>query len=322
MRNNNFYNRISQLFLLIAFFSFSSYGQSYTLDAKRQSARSDKRTGGTIEKAALAPGAGNLKITLNVPSFLMTLWQDGKEVKTYRVGVGMKDYPIYVGMREASSVIWNPVWIPPASDWVEGSKTVKAGDVILPTDPRNPLGRIKIPLGLGYLIHQAKGTQDLGNLVSHGCVRVLENDLDDLTKKIVAARALPVTNEQIAAAKTNKKTLEAEIAPPIPVEITYDTMVVEAKRLHIYPDVYARGKNTVENLRAELASDNVDTKRLSDATLKKMLASAVSKKQFVVSLASLEKGTVLRDGRAISVLNVPAAQSKIVSRKSRATRKK
>lgn len=291
------------------------------VDSKRVSARADKRTGGTIEKTALVAGAQNLKITLNVPSFLMTLWQDGKEVKTYPVGVGMKEYPIYIGLREASSVIWNPVWIPPSSDWVEGSKTVKPGDVILPTDPRNPLGRIKIPLGLGYLLHQAKGAQDLGNLVSHGCVRVLENDLDDLARKIVAANSLPVSAEQMAAAKTNKKMLEAKLAPPIPVEITYDTIVVEGKRLHIYPDVYGRGKNTIENLRAELVSDGLNEKHLNDVTLKKMLTSATGKKQFVVSLATLEKGTVLRDGRAISVLNVPAAQLKTALRKGAARKR-
>ena len=63
-------------------------------DIVRDSARSDKFTGGRIEKAPLAAGAGGLKITINVPSFQMTLWQDGKEVRTYPIGVGMLEYPI------------------------------------------------------------------------------------------------------------------------------------------------------------------------------------------------------------------------------------
>src|SRR4028119_1562150 len=107
------------------FFVFAIVGasaqQPYIPDMKRQSARSDKLTGGTIEKTALAPGQGNLKITVNVPSFQMTLWQNGKEVKTYPIGVGLKDYPIFIGLRQASAVIWNPVWIPPDSDWVHAS---------------------------------------------------------------------------------------------------------------------------------------------------------------------------------------------------------
>ncbi len=276
--------------------------QSYLLDMKRESARSDKLTGGKIEKTTLAAGEEDLKITVNVPSFQMTLWQSGKEVKTYQVGVGMKEYPIFIGRLSAADVIWNPNWIPPDSDWVTGSKTVKVGEIIQPDDPRNPVGKVKIPLGSGFLIHQAKGIGDLGSLVSHGCVRVMLPDLYDLAEKIVAAKGAAVTAEQIAAAKKNKKTLVAPLETPIPVEITYDTMVVEAGKLHVYPDVYDRQKNTVENLRAELESNGVDVQKLTDATLEKMLGKAVEKKQFVVSLANIKSGLMLRNGLVTDVI--------------------
>ncbi len=290
--------------LTLTFFVFvgAVSAQSYMLDIRRDSARSDKRTGGKIEKTAFVAGDGDIKLTLNVPTFQLTLWQNGKEVKSYPVGVGMKEFPIYIGFRAADSIIWNPDWIPPSSDWVEGSKTVKVGEIIKASDKRNPLGKVKIPLGLGYLIHQAHGAEDLGSLVSHGCVRVMQADLYDLAEKIVAARTLSVTTEEIANAKRTKNTFIAEIDAPIPVEITYDTQVVEAGRLHIYPDVYDYRKNTVQNLRAELESNGVEASRLNDATLEKMLAQATAKKQFTVSLKSIAAGNVLKDGRAISVL--------------------
>ena len=276
--------------------------QSFMTDIKRDSARSDKRTGGRMEKTALIPGDGNIKITLNVPAFQLTLWQNGKEVKSYPVGVGMKEYPIYIGFREATEIIWNPDWIPPASDWVEGSKKVKVGEIIKASDKRNPLGKVKIPLGLGYLIHQAHGAEDLGNLVSHGCVRVMQADLYDLAEKIVAARNPAITPEQISNAKRTKNTVIAELDQPIPVEITYDTQVVEAGKLHVYPDVYGYKKNTIENLRAELESEGVNSSKITDETLEKMLAQASEKKQFVVSLKSILAGRALSDGRAVSVL--------------------
>jgi len=296
-------------FLFFVFAVGDASAQSYVQDMRRESARSDKLTGGAIEKVALADGGDNLKITVNVPAFQMTLWQDGKEVKTYPIGVGLKEYPIYVGFLRASAVIWNPSWIPPDSDWVIGSKKVKVGEIILPTDPRNPLGKMKIPLGGGYLIHQAKGVGDLGSLVSHGCVRVLQVDLYDLADKIVAARGLALTPKQIIKAKRTKKTLAAELKPMIPVEVTYDTMVVEAGRLHIYPDVYDRKKNTIENLRAELRSSGVDASDLSDEMLKRMLARAVSKKQFVVSVKNIEAGRALLRGQTIAVVT-PLAERK------------
>ena len=300
-------------------FGDAARAQSYVQDMKRQSARSDKLTGGRIERTALAPGDGDLKITVNVPSFQMTLWQNGKEVKTYPIGVGLKDYPIYVGFRQASAVIWNPAWIPPDSDWVHASKKVKAGEIILPTDARNPLGKMKIPLGDGYLIHQAKDAGDLGSLVSHGCVRVLQTDLYDLTDKIIVARELDVTGEQIAEAKQTKKTLIAELESAIPVEITYDTLVVEAGKLHIYPDIYERKTNTIENLRAELVSNGVDSTKTDDATLKKMLARAVDKKQFVVSVKNIEAGKTLIGGQTLPVVGngAPTGGTKKIIKKRR-----
>lgn len=287
-----------QIFALAAI----ACGQTYIVDIRRESARSDKITGGRIEKTDLEPGDKDIKITINVPAFQMTLWQDGKEVKSYPIGVGLIDYPIIIGIREASSIEWNPVWIPPSSDWIEKSSTVKPGEIVLPTDPRNPLGKVKIPLGYGYLIHQAKGPGDMGSLVSHGCVRVMQSDLYDLAEKIVAARDLGVTPTQIAAAKRNKRTLVAKLDETVPVEITYDTIVVEGGLLNIYPDVYRYKRNTVENVRRELESSGVDDSQLTDAQIKRMLAAAVGKRKFSVDVASIESGSGSVRGKSTPVV--------------------
>lgn len=309
IKKNKFLLKYTFLLLILIAFSDAASAQSYVLDMRRDSARSDKLTGGSIEKTVFRAGESNIKLTINIPSFQMTLWQNGKEVKTYPIGVGMKDYPLFVGLRQASDVIWNPAWIPPSSDWIEASSKVKPGEVVLPTDPRNPLGKMKIPLGYGYLIHQAKGVQDLGSLVSHGCVRVLQSDLYDLAEKIVAARSLPLSAQEIAAVKKNKKTLVAELTPPVPVEITYDTLVVEAGKLNVYPDVYEHKFNTPDRLLAELKSSGVDASDLTDADLKKILSRAVGKTKFTVSVRSIEAGNALRAGQISAVVAQAVAAS-------------
>ena len=172
--------KIIILFCSILICSTSAFAQSYIKDMKRDSARSDTRTGGTIEKAALVAGGKDIKITINVPAFQMTLWQNGKEVKSYPIGAdqGIPDLYRVKGNKDADmeSVVDSP-----DSEWVaEGLRGVP----IAPTDPRNPLGKMKIPLGYGYLLHQAKGADDLGSLVSHGCVRVMRDDIYDLSKKL------------------------------------------------------------------------------------------------------------------------------------------
>jgi lipoprotein-anchoring transpeptidase ErfK/SrfK len=283
-----------------------------------ESARSDRYTGGRIERGELVAGDPNIWITIEVPSFRLTLWQSGREVKTYAIGVGMKDFPIVIGRREAREVIWNPAWIPPASNWVREMPGVRPGQVIKPTDKRNPLGKLKIPLGLGYLIHQAKGTNDLGNLVSHGCVRMLKSDLFDLAEKIATARALPITQRQIERAKRSSKTLYAKLDPPLPVDINYDTEVVEGGVLYLYPDVYGRKTATVERVRAELEAARADTSNLDDATIRQMLKRVTRKTRFAVDVRSVEDGRALSDGRSLPLIGQPPSKKTAVRKRGAA----
>jgi L,D-transpeptidase-like protein len=267
-----------------------------------ESERSDKLTGGQIQSADLEPNQPDIRITLNLPSFRLTLWQNGKEVKSYFVGVGMKEHPLYVGERETTELIWNPAWIPPQSDWVLEMKSVSPGEVIKASDPRNPLGKMKIPLGDRYLIHQAASPTDLGNLVSHGCVRVLRSDLYDLAEKIIAARNAPVSPKRIEAAKRSLRMLVVRLEEPVPVDINYDTLVVEERVLHIYPDVYGRGTNRAARLRAELETSNVDVSKLDEKTMKRMLSKVTRHTQFVVDASSIEQGTALEDGQVLPLI--------------------
>ena len=269
---------------------------------RHESERSDKLTGGRVELAEFEPNQPDIRITLNVPSFRLTLWQNGKEVKSYFVGVGMKAHPIYVGDRKATQVIWNPDWIPPTSNWVREMPGVQPGEIIKASDPRNPLGKMKIPLGDSYLIHQAHGAGDLGNLVSHGCVRMLRSELYDLADKIIAARNAPVSAKRIAAAKRSKRMLVVSLEEPIPVDINYDTLVVEERVLHIYPDVYSRGTSRLAYLRAELASAGIDESKLTDKALRQIIRKATRRTQFVVDVSSIEQGRALEDGKVLPLI--------------------
>jgi hypothetical protein len=273
-----------------------------TADNRNKSERSDTLTGGRIETADFAANQPDIRLTLNVPSFRLTLWQNGKEVKSYYVGVGMKEHPLYIGDREVNELIWNPAWIPPASDWVLGIKGVSPGEVIKASDPRNPLGKMKIPLGDRYLIHQAAKPSDLGNLVSHGCVRMLRSDIYDLAEKIVAARNAPVSPKRIEAAKRSLRTLVVQLDEPVPVDINYDTLVVEGGVLHVYPDVYARGTNRPAKLRAELQAANVDASILSEKTLKQIFSKVTRHTQFVVEVRSIAEGQAMEDGRVLPLI--------------------
>lgn len=276
-----------------------------------ESAHSDKFTGGKIERAALQPGQSNINITVNVPAFRLTLWQNGKEVRTYEIGVGMKKFPIVIGQRRVTQVIWNPEWVPPDSEWViEGHSDVEPGEKVPAGDPRNPLGKLKIPLGDGFLIHQAAKPSDLGHLVSHGCIRMLKEDIADLANHIVTAQALNISPDQINRAMTSTERLVANLKPPIVVDVDYDTLVVEGGVLHIYPDVYERATNTPENLRAELQSVAVDVTRLDDQSIKQMFDRVNANEEFKVNVSDIKSGNAL-----IAGMNQPLTSQSVVAKK-------
>lgn len=262
-----------------------------------ESARSDKLTNGKIEHSNIQKGMGGVRITVNVPAFLLTLWQGNKEIKTYYVGVGRKKFPIPIGLRSADKIIVNPDWIPPDSEWVRKSSSVEPYQKIPASDPLNPLGKIKIPLGDAYLLHEAESPKDLGNLVSHGCVRVLRDDLFDLTGKIIEAENLAFTESELKAARHNSVRKVIDLNGKMPVDINYDTMVVEKGILSVYPDVYERGTNTVENLRTAFEGYGVEAANLDDKTLQEVLSRVTSEKKFVVSIADVKAGKILSMGK-------------------------
>ncbi|HWX42642.1 MAG TPA: L,D-transpeptidase [Blastocatellia bacterium] len=242
-------------------------------------------------------GQPDVRITVNVPAFRLILWQNGSQVQTYEIGVGRKEFPIVIGKRKAWQIIWNPEWVPPDSVWVQRMRGVSPGEHLEAGDPHNPLGKIKIPLGDGYLIHQAESSKDIGHLVSHGCVRMRLEDLTDLVQKLITARALPVSQDQINQAMATTERLVVKLNPPLPVEIDYDTLVVENGILHVYPDVYDRGTNAVDNLRSKLQSAGVDASKVDDQTLAAIMNRANRTEEFQVSLSDIGAGRALIAGQ-------------------------
>ena len=196
------------------------------------------------------------RIVVNIPAFRMDLFQDGKLVKSYKIGIGYPEFPLPTGVRKAETIIFNPTWTPPDEPWVEtpGSK-VKVGEKVKAGDKLNPLGSIKIPIGLPSLIHGGKAPAKLGGFASHGCVGLTTPQIEDFVKYLARLSGTELTDTQIAEyLKDKTETKSVKLSSPIPVELRYDTIVVEDGQLHIYRDVYDRGTNTEENLRNVLQS--------------------------------------------------------------------
>ena len=210
------------------------------------------------------------RLVVNIPAYRMDLYHDGKLVKTYKIGIGYPEFPLPTGLRKADTIIFNPTWTPPDEPWVKGKvspgKTVEAGDKL------NPLGVIKIPIGLPSLIHGGKSPARLGTFASHGCVGLTNSQIQDLALEISRIAGKPLTLEEIKGyEKKDSETQEVKLGSPIPVELRYETIVVENGVLKVYRDVYEKGTNTESNLRSVLSATGVELNSLNDSMQKKLL---------------------------------------------------
>ncbi|HKR02664.1 MAG TPA: L,D-transpeptidase family protein [Pyrinomonadaceae bacterium] len=205
------------------------------------------------------------RIVVNTPAYRMDVFENGKLVKSYKVGIGYPEFPLPTGMRKASSIIFNPTWTAPDEPWVESANKVKPGQKIEAGSKLNPLGPIKIPIGLPSLIHGGKSPAKLGGFASHGCVGLTTPQVQDFARLLAQLSGTELTPEQITAyAKNPTETKDVKLGRPVTVELRYETIVVEDGKLHIYRDVYDRDTNTEENLRSVLAAYNVTLEQLSE----------------------------------------------------------
>jgi L,D-transpeptidase ErfK/SrfK len=183
----------------------------------------------------------------------MDLFQNGSLVKTYKIGIGYPEFPLPFGLRKAQTIIFNPSWTPPDSPWVAKMKNATPGETIEPGSKDNPLGPIKIPIGLPSLIHGGKSPARIGKFASHGCVGLTTPQVKDFAMLLMQAGNKQVSDKEIANYLEDKtRTRSVKLDQPIPVELRYETIVLEDGKLHIYKDVYAQDTNTEENLRRVL----------------------------------------------------------------------
>jgi hypothetical protein len=90
-----------------------------------------------------------------------------------------------------------------------------------------------------------------------------------------------------------ERTKTVKLNQTVPVELRYETIVLEDGKLHIYKDVYAQDTNTEENLRKVLSANGVKFEDLSQEQRQKALDALNSKsnKEVVIDLGGIaQKG--------------------------------
>jgi lipoprotein-anchoring transpeptidase ErfK/SrfK len=115
---------------------------------------------------------------------------DGAHAIRYPVGVGRAGMA-WTGTARIDGKYLSPAWSPPADIARANPRLPK---VIPGGSPRNPMGVAALTLSGGeYAIHGTNEPGSVGGFVSHGCIRMYNQDVMDLYQRVSLLTQVVVT---------------------------------------------------------------------------------------------------------------------------------
>lgn len=215
-----------------------------------------------------AQDAGGLRLSLNIPELVLRVHDGDRVVKEYPVSPGVHGHDTPDGDFTIQRAEWNPWWRPPAREWAKN-------DRVTPPGPNNPMGRVKLFFAPYYYLHGTPHEKDLGTPASHGCVRMRNADAIELAT-LLHQRANPTVAaseiRSILARPSN--TRHSTFRDPVPLEITYQPVVVRDGELRVYRDVYKRNRIHSEGVIQALMAAGYDVSRLDRSALNALVEQA------------------------------------------------
>jgi lipoprotein-anchoring transpeptidase ErfK/SrfK len=119
-------------------------------------------------------------VIVNRPSFQLTVYENLKLKKTYKVAVGQVGLETPAGLYHVQNKAENPAWHVPNSKWAGKL----AGKVISGDDPSNPIKARWLGIFDGAGIHGTDNISSLGSAASHGCIRMAIPDVIEVYNEV------------------------------------------------------------------------------------------------------------------------------------------
>lgn len=195
-------------------------------------------------------------IVINVPQARVFLYEKGRQLKSWPAVVGKQLTQTPSGQFTITGIYHNPTWHVPRSIQRELRAKGKPVQTMVPPGKENPIGKVFIRFGepaLSLGIHGTNAPSSIPGFLSHGCVRMRNNDILELTKWIEL---------------------------DTPVSVVYQTVLLSSDSLEnlwltVYPDPYQRSDLPSLPLHQTLFEwerahqQSIDTKRINKALAKR-----------------------------------------------------
>ncbi|MDJ0625446.1 MAG: L,D-transpeptidase [Candidatus Caenarcaniphilales bacterium] len=176
----------------------------------------------------------NREIKINVPSRSLQIFQAGKLIQEYPVGVGnSKQFQTPPGIYKVEKKIINPIWEHPYKP---------DGQVRVGNSHKNPLGSRWIGFhkeGSGvYGIHGTNEPSSIGKFVSHGCVRMHNEDVEEIFDLVSIGTKVTVTYKRFVVDRVgNTITLEVFPDPYQSKNIRVPEVVSKIRKIHPFAQI-------------------------------------------------------------------------------------
>ena len=205
-------------------------------------------------------------VIINIPSRMLELYSGNTLIKEYPITVGKPSTPTPLGSFTIINKEINPIWMPPGCDYI-----VLSG-------PNNPLGYRWIGFLDLYGIHGTNAPWAIGQAVSNGCIRMQEENVEELFEIVKYGT---------------------------PVRVTYDRIKVKVDNqgqatVGVYPDVYNRKKVTLGEVNDKLAESGLKG-LASEKFLIQVIEEAADKQVPFVKLKNIKVNEILLTERAVTV---------------------
>jgi L,D-transpeptidase ErfK/SrfK len=152
----------------------------------------------------LLPEAARRGIVINLPEYRLYFFPepakkgDRREVVTVPISVGRMDWKTPLGVTRIAAKQKNPSWMPPPSIRAEHAFDGEQLPRVVPPGPDNPLGSYALRLAIaGYLIHGTDKEFGVGMRVTHGCMRLLPEHIEELFRLVPVGTQVRLMNQPV-----------------------------------------------------------------------------------------------------------------------------
>jgi L,D-transpeptidase ErfK/SrfK len=142
----------------------------------------------------LLPDAPREGIVLNLPEQRLYLYEKGRLVRSYPIGIGRDGHSTPVGTTSVVRKAVDPAWRPTPSARADDPEL----PAMVPAGPDNPLGSRALYLGwTSYLIHGTNKEYGIGRRASRGCIRMYDDDVRELYQRVTVGTTVTVVDQPI-----------------------------------------------------------------------------------------------------------------------------